>query len=76
MARMILVIETGLDSCEEVATKRVMVCGDTRAVHKAIREVEARDDEWSVWEIVDGKTCQRSVIFQMDGNQSYDVVLS
>ena len=62
-----VVIETevedeGPDCVLVPVCRMVYTCADTHAVYNAIRTVETHQNEWSVWELVDGQYKQRAVV--------------
>jgi len=62
---------------ETVTDVRLVLCEDSRAVHRAIVEVQGADGgDWAVFETVGKRAVSRAVSFKMDGKVSYDVEIS
>lgn len=69
----------GPDDVLETVVERVVLCEDSRAVAKAIRECDAeRGEEWAgLFEVMPGgRTRSRAVVRKMDGECLYDVEIS
>jgi hypothetical protein len=67
--------DSGLDP-EEVdhqEVSRVVLCQDTRAVAKAIREVREGEQWAGIFEVVDGEARSRAIVHKWDGKYLYDV---
>jgi hypothetical protein len=70
---------TGPEEGDVVAVTdvRLVPCEDSRAVHRAVVEVQDADGgDWRLFEMVGGRAVSRAVVFKFDGKVSYDVEIS
>lgn len=68
----------GPEDVVETVVERVVLCEDSRAVARAIRECDpSRREQWAgVFEVVGGRTVSRAVVCKTDGKCLYDVEIS
>lgn len=55
---------------------KLHMCQDTRAVAVAIRTALGNENDWNVFEMVQGKAERRGVTLRNDGECLYDVIIS
>jgi hypothetical protein len=65
-----IVVEDRVD----VEFRKVELCDDLRSLYTAVRACEERKCDWSVWEVVEGKTVSRALMFEKDGKSVKAVV--